>query len=222
MGIKGSRIIKDSALFFKMFSYKANFFKTLIENEIIPYEVFGDVFYRNATKTNRYGLKLESRLEIFKDLTFAFLYTYSYSIYDSYAAISIETDTTGNIIQVNRDFSGNKEPNVPENNLTLSLSYIHAVGKKINLTGKVSYQNISGFWVDDANTDKTNSCDLLNVNIGFDMKFGHIKLSGSGGINNIFDKVYAGYTTSNSANKRFYNPGSPRNYFCSVNIGYLF
>ena len=221
-GIKGIRIRKDSALFFKKFSYSASFFKTLIENEIVPYEVFGDVFFRNATKTNRYGLETESRLEIYKDLTFAFSYTYSHFIYASFSAISIETDTTGNIVQVNRDFSGSKEPNVPENNLNLSLFYKHAVGKKINFSCKLGYQNISGLWVDDANTDKTNSYNLLNASVGFDMKFGHIKLSGSGGINNIFNKVYASYATTNSANKRFYNPGAPRNYFCSLNFGYLF
>lgn len=221
-GIKGNLVKKDSSLFFRKFSYKASFFKTLIDNEIVPYEVFGDVFYRNATKTNRYGLEMESRLEIYKDLTFAFSYIYSHFIYDSYSAISIETDTTGNIVQVNRDFSGRKEPNVPENNLNLSLSYKHTVGKKITISGKLSHLNISGLWVNDANTDKTNSYDLLNANIGFDMKFGHIKLAGSGGINNIFDKVYASYMTTNSANKRFYNPGAPRNYFCSLNIGYLF
>lgn len=221
-GIKGIRIRKDSALFFMKFSYSASFFKTLIENEIVPYEVFGDVFYRNATKTNRYGLEMESRLEIYKDLTFAFSYTYSHFIYDSFSAISIETDTTGNIVQVNRDFSGSKEPNVPEYNLNLSLFYKHAIGKKIGISGKLSYLNISGLWVDDANTGKTNSYDLLNASVGFVMKFGHIKLSGSGGINNIFNNVYASYTNTNSANKRFYNPGAPRNYFCSLNIGYLF
>lgn len=221
-GVKGIRNKKDSSLFLKEFSYKASFFKTMIDNEIVPYEVFGDVFYRNADKTNRYGLQLESRLEIYEGLAFAISYSYTHSIYDSYSAISIETDTTGNIVQVYRDFSGKKEPDNPENNLNLSLSYTHHVGKKIGISGKLGYQNISGLWVDDANTDKTNAYDLLNAVVAFDMKFGHVKLTGSGGMNNIFDKVYAGYTTTNSANKRFYNPGAPGNYFCSLNIGFSF
>jgi len=222
VGIKGNHVKKDSSLSFRKFSYRANFFKTTIDNEIVPYEVFGDEFYRNATKTSRCGLELEGRLEIYKDFAFTVSYAYSHFIYDSYAALSTETDTMGNIVQIFRDFSGNKESNIPENNLNLSLSYKHNIGKKINISGKVSYLNFSGLWVDDANTGKTNSYDLLNASLGFEMKFGHFKLSGSGGINNIFDKIYAGYVTSNSANKRFYNPGAPRKYFCSLNIGYLF
>jgi iron complex outermembrane recepter protein len=221
-GIKGKNIRKDSSLFLKTFSYQASCFNTVIDNEIVPYEVFGDVYYRNATMTNRFGLELEARLEIYKNLNFTGSYVYSHFTYDSYAALSTEVDSTGNIVQIFRDFSGNTEPNIPENDLKLSLSYKHDISRKVNISCKISYLNLSGLWVDDANTDKTNSYDLLNADIGFVLNFGHFKLSGTGGVNNIFDKVYAGYVTSSSANKRFYNPGEPRNYFCSVNIGYLF
>jgi len=54
------------------------------------------------------------------------------------------------------------------------------------------------------------------------MRFGHFSCQLSGGINNIFDVVYVGFTNTNSANKRFYEAGSPRDYFCTVNLGYTF
>ena len=44
----------------------------------------------------------------------------------------------------------------------------------------------------------------------------------SGGVNNIFDEIYVGFTNTNSANQRFYEAGAPRDWFCSLNLGYRF
>jgi outer membrane receptor protein involved in Fe transport len=131
-------------------------------------------------------------------------------------------DSTNNIVQISRDFSGNYEPAVPENELNLSLVYTHPFGKKINTFAKVGYDFLSGMWVDDLNTDKTDSYNLLNASIGADMKFGHFKFSVSGGINNIFNTVYVEYTTTNSADKRFYNAGEPVNFSGILDIAYIF
>jgi outer membrane receptor protein involved in Fe transport len=77
-------------------------------------------------------------------------------------------------------------------------------------------------YVDDANSDKTKAYNLLNGLVGIDLKFGGFNLMASGGINNIFNEVYVGFTNTNSANKRFYEAGAPRDYFVSLNLGYTF
>ena len=52
--------------------------------------------------------------------------------------------------------------------------------------------------------------------------FGNFNLMISGGINNLLDQLFVGFTNTNSADKRFYEAGEPRNYFGSINLGYVF
>jgi iron complex outermembrane receptor protein len=221
LGIKGNLIDFD-ADFFRMILFEATFFNIIIDNEIVPFEVFGDVFFRNAAKTTRLGLEIGTELEIFEDLNFTFAYTFSDFYYDTYSAKIIEIDSTGNIVESERDFSGNIVPSVPEHNLYIALSYSYSFNNNFNGFLKFSYMNISGLWVDDANSDKTAAYNLLNTVLGFDMKLGKFNILLSAGVNNIFDLTYIGFTNTNSADRRFYEVGEPRNYFGSLNFGYEF
>jgi iron complex outermembrane receptor protein len=220
LGIKGN-IISYDAQYFRNILFEVTFFNININNEIVPFEVLGDVFFRNAAVTNRMGLELGTQLEVVEGLQFIFSYTYSNFSYDSYFAKIIEFDSTG-FVESEEDFSGNIVPSVPEHNIFMSLAYTYPF--TINVSGflKFSYMGISGLWVDDANSDKTDAYNLLNSVLGFDMKFGNFNLLVSAGVNNIFDLVYVGFTNTNSADKRFYEPGAPRNYFASLNLGYTF
>jgi outer membrane receptor protein involved in Fe transport len=83
----------------------------------------------------------------------------------------------------------------------------------------LSYIGISGLWVNDANTAKTNATNLLNSVLGFDIRIRKFNIVLSGGINNIFDEIYVGFTNTNSADKRYYEAGAPRDWFCSLNFG---
>jgi iron complex outermembrane receptor protein len=221
IGIKGNMFRWDKD-FFKRLSYEVTLFNIRINNEIIPYEVLGDVYYRNAAITNRKGAEIGAQLEIFTNLNFGVSYTWSSFHYITYEAQTIEEDSLGNLITISKDFSGNTVPSVPVNNLFMSLSYAHPLGKHVNIFAKASYQGISGMYVDDANSDKTKAYNLLNGLLGIDLKFGGFNLMASGGVNNIFNEVYVGFTNTNSANKRFYEAGAPRDYFVSVNLGYTF
>ncbi|MDP1623032.1 MAG: TonB-dependent receptor [Bacteroidales bacterium] len=221
IGIKGSRYRWDQD-FFKRFIYEATVFNIRISNEIIPYEVLGEIYYRNAAITNRMGAELGAQLEIYKGLTFALTYTFSRFRYLTYEARTIVIDTSGNFIETDKDFTGHVVPSVPENNVYISLTYSHPITQQLNIFTKASYQGISGLWVDDGNTDKTKAYNLLNGLVGIDMKSGKFNVMVSGGINNLFNEIYVGFTNTNSANKRFYEAGTPRDYFVSVNFGYTF
>ena len=221
LGIKGN-IISSDAQFFRMVLFEATFFNININNEIVPFEVLGDVFFRNAAETNRLGLELGTQLEVVDGLDFVFSYTYSNFSYNSYFATTIDFDSTGNTVESGEDFSGNIVPSVPKHNIFMSLAYSYLFAKNLNGFIKFSYMGVSGLWVDDVNSDKTDAYNLLNSVLGFDMKFGNFKLLVSGGVNNIFDLLYVGFTNTNSADKRFYEVGAPRNYFVSLNIGYTF
>lgn len=221
VGIKG-RIFRKNTPWFKRVLFEATGFYIIVNSEIVPYEVLGDVYYRNAAKTHRLGTELGGLVEIWENLNFEASYTWSHFRYKTYQASIIEIDTLGNIIRTDRDFAGNIVPSVPRNNLFMALSYTHAFGNHLNIFAKVSYQWITGLWVDDANTAETDPYSLLNSVLGMDMRFGRFNLMLSGGVNNIFDITYVGFTNTNSADKRFYEAGAPRDYFASVKVGYRF
>ena len=217
--ITGTFAKKKPALFFNTLQFKALFFRTNMDNEIVQYEVYGDYYYRNASKTNRFGVSLSGELEIYQDLTFAMAYTFSHFLYNSYIAKYLDDSTS---LPVSNDYSGNMEPNVARNTLNLSLAYQRAIGKKTGIFAKISYLNSSGVWVDDANSGKTDAYNLINTMLGFDIKFGHFICKVAGGVYNIFNQVYVENLNINSADYRFYNARSPRNFSLSVNFGYIF
>lgn len=221
LGIKGNLNNRETK-FFNHLLFEVTFFNLNIDNEIVPFEVYNEVYFRNAAKTNRWGIELGSGLEIINGLNFTIAYTFSDFTYIDYSAIAIEIDSSGNIVETDQDYTGNIVPSVPKNNLFVSLSYQHNISRKFAGFAKLSFQDISGLWVDDANTDKTKSYQLLNSVLGVDMNFRKLNIQVSGGVNNILDEVYVGFVNTNSAERRYYEAGEPRNYFASINIGYRF
>jgi outer membrane receptor for ferrienterochelin and colicin len=75
-------------------------------------------------------------------------------------------------------------------------------------------------YVNDKNSEKTDSYSLLNFMIGVDQRFGKLNVLLSTGVNNIFDKRFVGFININSTTGRFYELGEPRMYFVNINIGY--
>ena len=217
IGIKGN-IRNLEKQFFSNIVFEATFFNSVIEDEIIPFEVFGDVFYRNAAKTNRTGIEVGTEVDVFKGLNFQTSYTYSKFSYDEYIALTVE-ETLDTLTQ---NFSGNEVPSVPEHNFFVALSYNHAITNQITGFIRGSMRYVSGMWVDDANSDKTESYSILNAGIGFDMLFGNFNLLISGGVNNISDKVYVGFININSSNGRYYEAGEPQSFYAGINLGYSF
>ncbi|MEI6681065.1 MAG: TonB-dependent receptor [Bacteroidota bacterium] len=221
-GIRGSWTGSGKTSFFRSFRYDALLYRSRISNEIVRYEILGDEYYRNAARTNRLGVKLHGRVEIIRDLTFSVAYTYSHFIYSAYTAMSWEETTPGNIVTIGRDFSGNTEPAIPRHNLNLTLGYELPIGKKCGIFARLNYHKSSGFWMDDANSEKSGTCDLVNTMVGVNIKSGHLFLTVSGGVNNVFDRIYVVNANINSADRRFYDAGSPRDFTGSVNLGYTF
>ncbi|MEJ2104062.1 MAG: TonB-dependent receptor [Ignavibacteriaceae bacterium] len=217
LGIKGNIIIPESQ-FFNNIIFEATFFNILIEDEIIPFEVYGDVFFRNAANTNRTGIEFGCSVSVFEGLNLQVSYTFSDFVYDDYSALTVDE----NLDTLTQNFTGNFAPSVPKNNLFFALSYNHHITNQITgyIRGSVRY--VSGMYVDDANSDKTADYTIFGTDLGFDMTFGKFNLLISGGINNIADKVYVGFININSSNGRFYEAGEPQNFYAGIRLGYIF
>ncbi len=220
IGIKGNLI--SESLLFNNIVFEFTFFNSIIENEIVPFEVFSSVFFRNSAKTKRSGLEAGFDAEIIPGLNLKTAYTYSGFEYDKYLLESVEQDSLGNIFSTFRDFSGNIVPSVPEHNLVASVSYTRRIIDFITGFAKVTGVNVSEMYVDDANSDKALSYSLLNFNLGFEMIFNRFNILISGGMNNITNEKYVSFININSTSGRFYEAGEPRSYFASMNLGYNF
>jgi iron complex outermembrane receptor protein len=221
LGIKGNLLNDESNLFTNNL-FEFTFFNTIVESEIVPFEVYGDVYFRNSAKTNRMGFEAGISSELYEGLKATLSYTYSDFAYDEYAAISIDFDSTGQISESAQDYSGNVVPSVPEHNFVFNLQYQHRILSNLNAFIKGSYQNISGMYVNDANSDKTEGYQILNSTVGMEMFWGNFNVLLSGGVNNILDLTYVGFININSANGRFYEVGEPQSFFATLKFNYVF
>ncbi len=217
IGIKGNIKTFDERMFNNI-SFEATFFNIMIEDEIIPFEVYGDVFFRNAAKTNRSGVEVGASVDVLEGLNLQAAYTFSDFTYEEYTALTIDE----NLDTTSQSFAGNYAPSVPQHNLFFAAAFSNKITQEITgfIRGSVRY--ISGMYVDDANSDKTDDYTTLNAGVGLDMVFGKFNILLSGGVNNISDLVYAGFVNINSSNGRFYEAGEPQNFYGGINLGYAF
>ena len=221
LGIKGN-VLRPKADMFTSLYFEVTFFNSRINDEIVPFEVFGDVFFRNSAQTNRSGLEFGGTLELVKGLRLKTAYTLSDFSYDSYTARTTEVDSLGDIVTIDRDFSGNIVPSVPEHNVSISLFYDHALTENITGFVKGTSQTISGMYTDDQNSDQTEGYHVLSSSAGLDFKFQGFNLLLLAGVNNITDHTYVGFININSAAGEFYEAGEPKNFFGGINLGYAF
>ncbi len=217
VGIKGNLRSFDERLFNNV-SFEVTFFNIFIENEIIPFEVYSDVFFRNAAKTTRNGLEVGGSVDVLEGLNLQASYTFSDFTYDEYIALTIDE----NLDTTSQNFAGNYAPSVPQHQFFFAAAYNHEFTSGITGFVRGSVRYVSGMFVDDANSDETDDYTTLNAGIGLDMIFGKFNLLLSGGVNNISDLVYVGFVNINSSNGRFYEAGEPRNFYGGINFGYAF
>ena len=221
IGMKGN-IISRGTQFFNNLFFDATFFNMFITDEIVPFEVYGDVFFRNAAKTRRTGFEIGADVEIYKGLKLNTAFTYNNFKYDEYNAETIFIDSTGQISTRNESLAGNIVPSVPEQLLYVSLSYQRAFTPNITGFIKATTRYVSSMYVNDQNSAQAESYNIFGGNLGLDMNFGKFNVLLSGGVDNIADELYVGFININSAANRFYEAGEPRNFYGSLNLGYRF
>ncbi len=221
LGTKGNLLNEESEIFTNTL-FEFTFFNTIVEDEIVPFEVYGSAFFRNSAKTNRRGLEVGITTEAYRGLKAILSYTFSDFSYDEYVAVTIDVDSLGEITTASEDFSGNVVPSVPKHNLLFGLEYKHRLTSNLNGFIKGTYQSISGMYVNDANSTETDGYQVLNSTFGIELLMGNFNILLSGGVNNILDQSYVGFININSANGRFYEAGEPQTFFAALKFGYVF
>jgi len=221
IGVKGS-VVPATASLLKGATFGATFFASNVEDEIVPFDVFGDVFFRNSAVTRRKGIELGLDAQMSHGVRARGAYTYSDFDYDEYTAATIEFNDQGNIVTSTADFSGNTVPSVPRHNLAVSVACERRLAANAVGFVKTSFTHVSGMFVDDANSDETEGYSLVDPLAGVDLALGGVDLLISGGVNNVFDEEYVGFVNINATSKNFYEAGEPRNYYGGINLGRRF
>jgi iron complex outermembrane receptor protein len=219
LGVKGSAGGPDGGILGPV-NFEATLFRIETDDEIVPFEVYGDVFYRNAAKSERNGLETGFSVVCWRDLTLKAAYTWSDFTYSSYVARSTELDTSGNVVDVDRDFTGNTMPSNPEHNFILMATFERKLSGAVTGFFRPSWRYISGLWVDDLNSASTEGYHQVDLVGGFDVVAGKFHFQLSGGCLNVADLTYVSFVNINSAAGEYYEAGAPRNYYAGLNLGY--
>lgn len=217
IGTKG--IVLTDGEYFSRTRFELVFFNIFIQDEIVPFSIGSDVFFRNAAETNRNGIEVGLSMEIVKGLTYHLAYTYSVFSYNKYIARSY---TAAADTVTDKSFSGKEVPSVPKHNVSTNLQYQHRLFDNITGFLKTNFNFVSGMFVNDENSTKTGDYQLVNSTIGTDVILGKMNIILSAGINNVFNKSHIAFININSDRDEYFEAGEPRNYFLSLNIGYTF
>jgi iron complex outermembrane receptor protein len=215
IGTKGTVMMDGD--YFSQSRFEVVLFNTKIQDEIIPFSIGSDVFYRNAAETDRTGLEIGMQTSIIPGLNYKMAYTYSNFTYTSYSARTY--NAAGDTI-TDKIFSGKIVPSVPEHNVSSSLTYQQKIAEHITGFVKGNFNFISGMFVNDENSSRSGDYRIFSATAGTDIVFGRVNFLVSGGINNILNTSHIAFININSDRKEFYEAGEPRNYFLSLNIGY--
>ena len=218
LGIKGNLLYRGTS-FFNNIYFEGTFFNSVIDDEIVPFELFGDVFFRNAARTNRSGLELGANVELVPGVRLEGAYTFSDFQYDEYSVSQLDSSSG---LYVDRSVDGRVVPSVPRHNLSLNLSFEQRLSGTVTGFMKGNLRSVSGMYADDLNSAKSEGYDVLSINAGLDLNFGRFNLLLNGGVNNITDQTYIGFININSQTGEFFEAGEPRNYFAGARLGLRF
>ncbi|HEX2787423.1 MAG TPA: TonB-dependent receptor [Ignavibacteria bacterium] len=221
LGIKGEFVDKSRKVLRKAF-YEVTFFNTQIDDEIIPFVLSDKTYFRNAAKTNRTGIELGLKFEPLRKFDVILNYTFTNFVYDEYIARTY--DSIGTPVDVN--YSGNRVPSVPQHLINFIAEHEFEITEHVEGLFIFDCDYVSKMFVDDQNSESTNSYFYANFLAGINYNIGNLGLILSGGVNNIFNKKYVGFININANpefplnQRRYYEPGDPRNFYLNLNASF--
>lgn len=216
LGIKGNILNRESE-FMRKIKFEATFFDYVIMNEIIPFTINQNTFFRNATRTNRLGMEFGFMCEPFEGIEVVTNYTLTNFKYQNYSAVI--QGPSGNTVE---NYDGNFVPSIPRHILNFIFNYEFEVSRNLNGLLQWDCDYLTSMYVNDNNSASAPSYFFGNVMAGVNFNIGKFNTVFYTGINNIFDKRYVGFININDYYGRYYSAGEPRSVYSGLNISYKF
>ena len=183
--------------------YDASVFTTRVRDELIPFEVPGGAgrrYYRNAGSTRRRGGELGLAASLGMTTVGA---SYSYSDFQ-FREYLVGTS----------DFGGNRIPGVPNQQLQG-----YATWRWRGWFATLEGQTQGGAYLDDANTLRAGSWEVMNARLGGSITLGGgVALTPVVSVANLFDRTYAGSVVVNAAAGRYFEPSPRRTVYAGLTI----
>ena len=182
-------------------TFEVALYRQAIKNFISPFGASPLQSTQNVGEARQTGFEIGSRIAVVPRLSLAVSYTYSNFVFKNF----------NNGIS---NFTGNRLPGVPKQNLYTELQYQDPSG----WYGGVEYQHVGSFFVNDANTVANASYELFNLRLGYKGTIASYRVEPFFSVNNVFGKSYSALPVINEGNQRFFNPLPMRNAFAGVTI----
>lgn len=180
-GIKGA--LREGRLRFELAGYRAR-----VRDALIPFQgETEEVFFRNAGRSDRAGLEAALAWRPLPAVRASLAYTFQRFRFREFV-------TEGG------DFSGNREPGVPDHALFVGL-----VGRgPAGLRAELNVRWTDAYPVDDANRDWNWSSRVVDLRLSLDP--GGLPLHPFLGVDNLFDERYNGSVVPNAFGRNYYEP----------------
>jgi|WetSurMetagenome_2_1015567.scaffolds.fasta_scaffold25616_2 iron complex outermembrane recepter protein len=215
-GIKGN-ILNPKSEFMRKVMFEATFFDYVIRDEIVPFTINQNTYFRNAIRTNRLGLELGFMCEPFEGVEWTTNYTLTNFKYNDYRALI--QGPSGSYLE---EYSGNFVPSIPQHILNFILNLEFEISDDLNGLFQWDCDYLSKMYANDLNTAVAPAYFYGNVMGGVNFSIGKVNTILYLGVNNIFDKRYVGYININDFYNRYYETGEPRSFYSGLNISYKF
>lgn len=169
-------------------------FQATVLDELVPFDVPnqpGRRAFRNAGRTSRQGIEtnLSGGVSIFDA-----------GVSHTWSRFAFDTYTVGRT-----SYAGNVIPGIPAHLLQAYLTARRG-GWFATVDGSAS----SRVSADDASTVFAAGYAAWNARAGVSARVGHVRVEPTVGVENLFDRRYAGSVVINATRARFFEPGLPR------------
>jgi iron complex outermembrane recepter protein len=213
-GCKGNLLNPESEWMRKLF-FEATFFHYVVRDEIVPFVIGQETYFRNAGKTNRDGLEIGIKTEPFEGFELITNYTFTHFRYDEYNTKIYRP--SGDTME---NFSGNVVPSVPAHIFNIILNYEFAVSDRMSGLLQWDCDYVGEMFVNDANTERAPGYFFGSAMAGVNLSFKPIGVIAYVGADNLFDRRYVGFININDFYGRYYETGEPRNVYGGMKISY--
>ncbi len=183
--------------------YSLAVFSIDLADQLVPFELADDVFYRNAGESSRDGVELALDYRFDERWSAALALTLNDFQFDDYTASGVVLD-------------GNETPGVPESQLFVELAYHHPAGWYA--VGDLLH--VGSFYADDANSDAAYVDDYQVANLRGGRRFlvGGMPVNLFAGVNNLFDEAYFSNVRINQTFDRYFEPAPDRHVYGGFSI----
>jgi iron complex outermembrane recepter protein len=215
-GIKGN-VLNAKSEFMRKIKFEATFFDYVIRDELVPFTINQNTYFRNAIRTNRVGLEFGFMCEPFEGIEVVTNYTFTNFKYKDYRAVI--QGPSGNYLE---EYSENKVPSIPQHILNFIFNYEFEISEKLSGLLQWDCDYLSKMYVNDNNSEIAPGYFYGNVMAGIDFSINNLNTILYVGANNIFDRRYIGYININDFFGRYYETGEPRTLYSGLNVSYKF